>query len=503
MAIGPLFSDGIRRGNYRGTVPQDPGDAIRDQRVIARKTQDGDRKARMLVALQEQRARAIAGGVMAASLPAIHGAMSDADLAAAQGQINSQMRARGIAIPGDQPGTDRRGAMVQGAPASNVNASNGVIHSATPNARRGSVVTDPNLMQPAGAPVRNESPKQMPAGAPKMGPKDILAAKKAGKLTPAAARAAVGEYAADKKARMPDTKLAGAGSPERERAMQLDSMRDPAIDAARESMVGSGMLPKGAEISHGPAGWEAVMNSQSGPRSVAFSPTGEAVLAHQFENVARAQYGKGWLQLNPEQRGAILKSGGGTNYLAGGAKSLPPNALRGLETQYGKGYSTDGPSAPPQAPPPAAPPTPAPAPLPAPGADAFVGPVAPKPAAGLAATQVPGTPGATMPAAPTPSPGAPGAGVKFSHFNDLGTAATLAGHDAGVVPTPSFDMSKSPVNAHPGATFDGSRSIGDVVKDASAQIGADTGVAPAPSFDMSRSPAAAQPYEDPRRMAGF
>ena len=306
----------------------DAGDIIRGQKQIAQRTQEGDQKAKLLAALQQQRAEAIAAGVMESALPVIHGQMSVRQLTEATQRINT-LRGQGGAsmtagvAPANQPAPTggRASAMIAGPLPGGATAAGQPVVANPPQAQA------PQVVQPAFDPAQ------------------------------AAQQAAVGA------AKFPMNPGAMAA---------LDAWTPPAPVAipgnqqptnhALEQMVADGTLPRGADVTRTGAGYSTVVQSESGPRSVAFQPTMDQALAGDYGAKGQADYGKNWAQLSPEQKAATIRSRGINQEMAQGHKDLPEGAFKGFSNEYGSGFAT---VAKPQAPAPAVPAAPAPVEAPA------------------------------------------------------------------------------------------------------------------------------------------
>lgn len=110
----------------------------------------------------------------------------------------------------------------------------------------------------------------------------------------------------------------------------------------QDVMRRDGTLAPGQELQHTGAGFSAIVQSESGPRSVAVAPNLSQSLQARFDGEAQQKFGKGWAQLSPEERkGLVMQSdlfhasapvspeydvhGMTTSQLAGGGREYNPD----------------------------------------------------------------------------------------------------------------------------------------------------------------------------------
>lgn len=242
---------------------QDPGDRIREQKLVARRTTEGDRKAQLVNGLMQQRAKLIAAGAMEHALPVINANASEADLV----QIQSNLNALSPETSGGMiPQNDRTAA--------------------------GQVVTNQQQGNGFSAPVQvMEPPNQQ------LQPADMTLGEQA-RIAAATAPGMMGLAAAS---------LPGQQAPETAAA---PAPGNPMLDA----MTRDGTLPQGARLDHSGAGYSTDVRTSRGIRNVAIQPTGTQALSAQFP---------GWEQMTPEQRAAVLPRGVGGGEVTDTGRTQP------------------------------------------------------------------------------------------------------------------------------------------------------------------------------------
>lgn len=219
------------------------------QRALATKEQEAARRAERTNALQQQAQQAIDMGVPKERLPQIHGQMSEADMIAAQRALNHEM---GLGDTTTPPNRIANGQPVT-RPAAQTNATQGLQSPSEP------------LQSPSKAPVSGVSP-----------------------------------------ASVHDDTGSRAPAPTTAPAAQLNPAPSPTAPTMQDVMQRDGTLAPGQDLTHTGAGFSTVVQSESGPRSVAVAPNLGQALEARFGGAAQDRFGKGWQQLSPDQRRQLV-----------------------------------------------------------------------------------------------------------------------------------------------------------------------------------------------------